>query len=59
MNKISVLLANEYLACSKEAGEFTFGDNINFKIIPNGIDTQKYKFDINIKEIEKMYLGMI
>lgn len=50
INKISVLLANEFLACSKEAGKFMFGDSINFEIIPNGIDTEKYKFDIKTRE---------
>jgi len=41
--------ANNYFACSKEAGEWLFGNKITnsdkFKIVHNAVDLQKYKFD--------------
>lgn len=35
-------------ACSKEAGEYLFG-NKKFEIIPNAIEQSKYKFDLNVR----------
>lgn len=39
--------STDYFACSKEAGEWLFGNDIDekFKIIKNGIDTKKYIYD--------------
>lgn len=37
--------ANCYFACSKNAGNWMFND-IDYKIIPNGIDISKYHFNI-------------
>lgn len=33
-----------FMACSKESGEFLFGDDVNIIIIKNGIDVQKFEF---------------
>ena len=48
--------ADYFFACSKEAGQWLFGENIvnnkNFYIINNSIDTDKFVFD---KEIRKKY----
>ena len=33
------------LACSMEAGNFMFGNENNVKVIPNSIDTQKFRFN--------------
>ena len=41
-------LATHLLACSNEAGRYMFDDN--FEVIENGIDTNKYKFDRNIRK---------
>lgn len=38
------------LACSQEAGEWLYGKK-KFEIIPNGIDFQKYKFDLEKREV--------
>ncbi len=53
-------------ACSKEAGEWLFGKN-KFKIIPNSIEAEKFKYNENVRNnirkclnIEKDYvLGMV
>ena len=41
--------ADVYLACSREAGEYLYGDEIvnsaNYSTIVNGIDAKKYAFD--------------
>lgn len=37
-------LSNQYLACSELAGRAMFGRDV-FKIVPNVIDTDKYRFD--------------
>ena len=43
------------LACSKTAGDYVFGNN-EYKIVNNGIDIEKFKFDKNKrKEIRKKF----
>ena len=46
--------ADYLFACSKEAGEWLFGkkiiDHSNFIIIPNAIDTKKFKFNEEARE---------
>lgn len=46
--------ADYLLACSLPAGKWLFGNNVvkkqNFKVIPNGIDVNKYIFNISIRE---------
>lgn len=47
------LLYTKGFACSKEAGEWMFG-NGEFEVLPNGFDTEKFKFDEKKrKEIRK------
>lgn len=45
--------ATAYFACSKEAGEWLFGEKIvnsnQFKIVHNAVDLEKYKFDKEIR----------
>lgn len=45
--------ATDYFACSKEAGEWLFGEKIvnsnQFKIVHNAVDLEKYKFDKEIR----------
>ena len=45
------------IACSKEAGEWIFGEN-NFTILPNGIDVKKYKYSHNTREKKKKELNL-
>lgn len=37
--------ATELWACSSSAGEFLFGDKKEVRFIPNGIETEKFRFD--------------
>lgn len=39
------LYANCYMACSTEAGEWLFGKDSKFYILPNAIEYEKYKFN--------------
>ena len=49
-------------ACSKKSGEWLFGRGVveseKFRIIPNAIDTEKYKFDASIREEIRSSLGV-
>lgn len=38
------LLVTDCFACGKEAGEWMFGKNRKFTIIPNAVDTKKFEF---------------
>lgn len=46
------------LACSKTAGDFTFGIN-DYKIIPNGIEIKKFIYDEQIRNILRTKLNVI
>lgn len=50
--------ATDYFACSKEAGKWLFGNNIDGKliIINNGIDVEKYIYDRDKFNIERSKL---
>ena len=39
-----------YIACSKEAGECYFGKNRNIEVITNGIDFNKFRYNLNDKK---------
>ena len=59
--------ATHFFACSKQAGEWMFGDGVDFKIIGNAIELQKYQYKIEkrqkIREEEqlqnKFVIGMV
>ncbi len=36
-------------ACSTEAGKYLYGKN-QFKVVPNAIDTKKYRYDLSVRE---------
>lgn len=52
--KIIVNWATDYMACSDEAGKWAFGNN--YIVMKNGIDTQKFSFDPELRNVmrEKM-----
>lgn len=45
-------------ACSKEAGQWLYGNN-DFKIIKNGIIAKKYIYDIKIRENKRKELNLL
>ena len=55
-------LADWFLACSRQAGIDRFGSRIadgsHFSVLNNGIDTQKYMFDVNVRELVRQELGV-
>ncbi len=48
--------ANKLAACSKNAGEFMFG-NSKFEVINNAIDTKKYKFNNELRLKKRKEIG--
>lgn len=55
---IFYILCNGQLACGKKAGEWLYG-NRDYVVINNGIDTEKFRFDINIRTEIKERLNLI
>lgn len=46
-------IATDFIACSKEAAEWLYGDRIpqeRVKIVPNAIDVENYKYDFRVRE---------
>lgn len=43
-------VADVHMACSREAGEWMFGRKASVRVIPNGIDTERFAFD----QVERM-----
>lgn len=60
--QIYLKYATDYWACSMEAAEFLFGKDVrkseHFKIIKNGIDTQNFKFNDNVRKEIRERLGI-
>lgn len=50
--------ATQRWACSSVAAEFLFGENTDFQFIPNGIDTERFRFDLAIRESVRAELGL-
>lgn len=44
--------ANCFLSCGKEAGKYMFGDKIQFKIINNGINVEKFSNQNKLRTIQ-------
>ena len=52
--KLNKYPANYYFTCSTLAGNYLFGKNSNFEFIPNGIETEKFQYNVKKrKEIRK------
>lgn len=55
-------IADYFFACSDEAGKWLFGKKIvkqsNYKVIPNAIDVEKYKFNLIIRKEYRKKLGV-
>lgn len=50
--------ATDYFACSKLAGEWMFGKDSHFTVIPNAIDCAKYRFNENVRNQVRQSLGI-
>ena len=48
--KLEKYYSNVNFACSTEAGEYLFGKNIKFEIIPNAIDIEKFKYNKQLRD---------
>lgn len=49
--------ANVRFACSKEAGEYLFGNN-TFTIVKNAIDTSRFAFDKDLRDFVRKKIGI-
>ena len=56
MRSLFPLHANEFMACSEEAGRFLFGSR-NFTVVKNAIDVDKYTFDGDVRAEVRGELG--
>lgn len=52
------LTASEHLACSVAAGEWLFGDDDRIRVVPNAIDTERFKFDPAARERVRLELAV-
>lgn len=50
--------ANVHFACSQWAGEYMYGKKGDFRIINNGIDTEKFRFDPEFRKEKRNELGI-
>ena len=54
--------ADQFIACSKEAGEYLFGEDIvnsdKYFTLPNGIEVSKFCFDEKARREIRAYLGI-
>ena len=60
LKKILPLMTDEFLACSKLAGEWLYPEKYldRVKIINNGIDIEKYKFNLEIRNQLKKEMNL-
>lgn len=50
--------ATDHFACSVAAGHWLFGDDDEIRVIPNAIDTERFKFDLAARERVRLELGI-
>ena len=49
---------SNFCACSKAAGDWMYGKNFNYKIFNNGINVDKFKFNLEIRKSVRSALGL-
>lgn len=49
--------ATSMISCGKKAGEWMFGKNAKFLVLPNAIDTNRYAFSQNMRNTMRQELG--
>ena len=49
---------SHFCACSKAAGNWMYGKNFNYTIFNNGINVDKFKFNLEIRESVRAELGL-
>ncbi|WKY46936.1 glycosyltransferase family 1 protein [Eubacteriaceae bacterium ES3] len=51
-------IADDLFACSKDAGEWLFGNKCHFHILKNAIDTDKFRFNEEIRQTKRAELNV-
>lgn len=57
LQKMYPIYATNLFACSEEAGKYLFG-NKNFMVLNNAIDSNKFKFDSNVRNDIRKKMGL-
>lgn len=50
--------SNEHYACSEVAGEWLYGSNKEFTVLKNGIITQKYRYNSDLRDSKRKELNI-
>lgn len=58
LNKWGLCYANKYFACGRLAGEYLFGKNGNFTIVPNAIELERFHFSEESRAKIRQNLGI-
>ncbi|OKZ73769.1 MAG: hypothetical protein BHW00_06520 [Clostridium sp. 26_22] len=58
LSRFSRLFANVKFACSKDAGVYLFGKNKKFEVINNGINIEKFVYNLDFREKIRNNLGL-
>lgn len=56
--RIAIQYSTDFFACSKPAGRWLYGNRVNFEVISNAIDPNKFKFNIKIRNQIRKELGI-
>ena len=51
-------LATNYFACSNEAGKWAFSKKINYQVVNNGIDVERFRYSAAFREETRNELGL-
>ncbi|MRG63488.1 glycosyltransferase [Limosilactobacillus reuteri] len=49
--KLMTYFVDKKVACTNSAGEFMFGKDVNFEVVNDGIDPDKYKFNYDMRRM--------
>lgn len=59
MNKPWKRYANVFFACSEKAGKYMFGNKVNYTVVNNGIECEKFDFNEIIRNCYRKDLGLL
>lgn len=57
-SKHYIAKATDLWACSSAAADFMFPHGVPFRLIPNGFDTKRFKFDLKHRNLMRQQLGI-
>ena len=57
-SKHYIVKATDLWACSSAAADFMFSHGVPFRLIPNGFDTKRFKFNLRHRDLLRQQLGI-